>query len=659
MRYAALLIVLALTSLAHADLVLVDNGVALPIITPADAPPRTKQVADELAVYVEKTSGVKPQVIVGAPAQLPEHAMWVGVQPAVQSAMPKTNLEFTKPEETLIACDGNHLLIAGRDRWDPQHTQRKGRLAMKTDIQQEYGTLNAVYSFIQDDLKVRWLWPGEIGEDVLPQKRIAFAPFERRYAPQLRARADVFHKLSLGDTKEGPQQDWARRQRVQLDSLEIAGGHAFNTWWNKYHAQHPDYFALLPDGTRNLTGEPSRVKLCLSNPAVWQQWLAEVDEQLKINPNQSVFNCSENDSYTTGYCVCPNCRAWDNPAAEKWTYSYGNNTTLEMTAMSDRQVTFANHLAKLLKAKYPGRDYYVQMHAYGSSRAAPIAAKPEPNVIISSVTNFHLRHPSTGGMERSIDMQQFDQWSKLAKHLSWRPNLGSPVGLSWGMPDVDMTQAGEDFRFIADRGCLGLFFDLFWFHWSTQGPHYYTLAHLAWDPHADVTAVMDDYYQRGFGPAAADIKAYWTLLEQTRQKFVDDVPNKYRAFAVHERYTPELLAKAQAHLDDAQTKAANGPEVYRKRIDYVRFGLEYTRLVVDTRASMEKFEKSKGADKAAAEHVKANWETLGKMSKTAPPFAINFSATFSQPDNKRMLGLHPDFPLSGRVLREFLRPGLE
>ena len=38
-------------------------------------------------------------------------------------------------------------------------------------------------------------------------------------------------------------------------------------------------------------------------------------------------------------------------------------------------------------------------------------------------------------------------------------------------------EAGEDFRFAADTQCVGLYFDLFWFHWATQGPHYYALAH--------------------------------------------------------------------------------------------------------------------------------------------------------------------------------------
>ncbi len=166
----------------------------------------------------------------------------------MKSLFPNLDFEFTHPEETLIATNGKHLVIAGRDRWDPEHMEAKGRLAMKTGMQQEYGTANAVYTFLQDQLGVRWLWPGE--EDVVPRERIAIAPCEVRYHPQIRARSGMFTKLSLGDNKEGPDELWARFQRVQLDSLELLGGHGFGHWWDKYGKEHPEYFAAAPDGSR-------------------------------------------------------------------------------------------------------------------------------------------------------------------------------------------------------------------------------------------------------------------------------------------------------------------------------------------------------------------------------------------------------------------------
>jgi hypothetical protein len=249
-------------------------------------------------------------------------------------------------------------------------------------------------------------------------------------------------------------------------------------------------------------------------------------------------------------------------------------------------------------------------------------------------------------------MREFAEWAKKARHMAWRPNLGNPAGQQWGMPDVAFAQTAEDFRFVADHHCEGLFFDMLWFHWATQGPYYYLLAQLAWNPYADAAAVMDDYYRRGFGPAAAELQAYWTLMEETRMAFVKEVPNRYRAFDVPSRYTPEWFAKAGSLLDRAEEKLAGRPEIYRRRVAFVRAGLDHTRLVVDTRRWMQKVEQSQGKDAEAVAKVKANWETAARFAKTFPAFAINYQAVFSQPMNKRMMGLHPDQPLSGRVKRE-------
>ena len=645
---------------AQPNLILADVGIApAPIIVFKDAPPRTRDAAVTLAEYIEKISGQKPAVLDGEPQPLPERAIWIGVQPTLKILFPKTDFEFKHAEETLIVANEKHLVIAGRDRWNPAHMEAKGRLAMKTGIQQEYGTANAVYSFIQEQLGVRWLWPGE--EDVIKRERIAIAPMERRYHPLIRARGGMLVRTSLGDNKESEAGLWARFQRVQLDSMDMTGGHGFGDWWEKYGAAHPDYFAAAPDGSRKaVKPSESNTKLCASNPKVWQQWLEDVSVEVRSDPLLRVINVSPNDGYTSGHCTCANCLAWDHPDGEKmeWVFS---GVKFQGVSQTDRDVRFANTLARMLKERFPDRELFVLLNAYGLARNPPIGIKPDDNVIISSVANFHMRSPK----ERELPMRQHAGWAAKAKHLMWRPNLGSPAGLSWGMPDVAMTQAGEDFRFVAEHRGIGLYFDLFWQHWANQGPHYYALVHLAWNPQADVAAVMDDYYERGFGPAAADVKAYWQLLERTRMEFVAKEPSRFRAFDLPKKYTPELFAQAQAHLDTAAKKLATADEKYRRRLHFIQYGLDYAKLLVDTRAWMQKLEASKGQDIAAKAQVETNYTRAEQMKQNAPAHAINWQAVFRLPGfgggdgNQRVMGLHPDAPLSGRTLKELRTPGLE
>ncbi len=656
---AALLLLTPLTVLQAADLVLVGpNLEPAPIIVSPDHPPRTWDAAMTLADYVEKISGQRPKVTDQPLDTVPERAIWIGASPTVKTLFPETDFDFKHPEETLILANENHLVIAGRDRWDPNHMEAEGRLAMKTDMQQEYGNANAVYSFIQDQLGVRWLWPNE--EDVIANTTITVAPCEVRYHPTIRARSGMLQKLSLGDNKEGVDELWARYQRVQLDSMEIDGGHGFGDWFDRYYQTHPEFFAAAPDGSRPPVKFNTRnTKLCATNPEVWKQWLKEVEETLAENPTKKIFNVSPNDGYTSGHCTCANCLAWDHPDGEPVTWNFPGGVKFEGVSQSDRDVRFANTLARMLKETYPNRELYILLNAYGLARNPPIGVEPDDNVIISSVANFHLRSPE----HRELPMQQHADWAAKSNHLMWRPNLGSQAGLSWGMPDVAMTQAGEDLRFVAEHHCVGLFFDLFWFHWATQGPHYYALAHLAWNPNTDVEALMDDYYQRGFGPAAADVKAYWKLLEQTRMEFVAEEPSRQRAYDLPKKYTPALFADAQSHLDAAAANIAGADEKYRRRLHFIQCGLDFTKLVVDTRAWMQKLKASKGKDAEAKKRVLANWDRVEEMKETFPEFAINWQAVFRAPepgkDTKRVMGLHPDAPLSGRTLRELQQAGLE
>ncbi len=631
-----------------------------PIVVYKDAPPRTRDAAVTLAEYIEKISGQKPAVLDGEPHPTPERAIWIGVQPVVKTSFPKTDFDFKHPEETLIVASEQHLVIAGRDRWNPAHMEAKGRLVMKTGIQQEYGTANAVYSFIQEQLGVRWLWPGE--EDVIKCEQIAIAPMEQRYHPTIRARGGMLVRTSLGDNKESAEELWARFQRVQLDSMDMTGGHGFGDWWQKYGGTHPDYFAAAPDGSRKaVKPRESNTKLCASNPLVWQQWLADISVTVRADPLLRVVNVSPNDGYTSGHCTCANCLAWDHPDGEKVEWNFGGGVKYQGVSQTDRDVRFANTLARLLKERFPDRELFVQLNAYGLARNPPIGVKPDDNVIISSVANFHLRSPA----ERKLSMSQHAGWAKVTKHLMWRPNLGSPAGLSWGMPDVALTQAGEDFRFAAETHCLGLYFDLFWQHWANQGPHYYALAQLAWNPQADVAALMADYYERGFGPAAADVKAYWQLLECARMEFVAEEPSRHRAFDLPKKYAPALFAQAQSHLDAAAKRLATADDKYRRRLHFIQYGLDYAQLVIDTRTWMQKLESSQGKDASAKAKVEANYARAEQLKQQAPAFAINWQAVFRAPGsgggdgNKRVMGLHPDVPLSGLTLRELRAPGLE
>ena len=73
-------------SSAQLRFTLVEGGVSrAPIVVVESAPPLTRRAADELALYIEKVSGARPKVLEGLPDPLPDHAVWVGYQPALDT----------------------------------------------------------------------------------------------------------------------------------------------------------------------------------------------------------------------------------------------------------------------------------------------------------------------------------------------------------------------------------------------------------------------------------------------------------------------------------------------------------------------------------------------------------------------------------------------
>jgi len=624
-----------------AKLVLVENGVSrAPIVVFDGVPPYTRRAVDELAEYIEKISGAKPKVIEGQPDSIPERAIWVGFQPKVAELFPDVDFKFKHPEEILIAANANHLVIAGRDRWDPDHLEVEGIDEKIVGKQQEYGTVNAVYTFLQKHLGVRWLWPGELGEDVVEQKTIALEPFEYRYHPQIRGRGGVFAFSRLSNRGYGKAHRWTRRQRLQLDSLELSGGHAFSDWWERFHQRKPKLFALQPDGTRSGFPRPKNAKLCQSNPAVWRQWLKDVEEQLRKDPTRTVFNASPNDSWYSGHCVCENCSAWDHPDGEPRMFHWHRHRE-KRPALSDRHVTFANQLARLLKKRYPDKDYDVALLSYGHSRPAPVKARPAENVILVSVANFFGRtHLVDRGSTRGTKHRdQFKAWGKLASQLVWRPNTGSPAGWQQGLPDVSITQTIKDLKFITINGCVGIYIDSVWEHWATQGPQYYVMAQLIWNPSRDGQAILDDYYARGFGPAGDEVRDYFELIERARMAYVKQHGYGAGVLNLPKLYTDNLLRRAERHLAQAAAKVRDASPTYRRRVAFVQAGLTYTRLLVENIEWMRDYWRNK--DAALARRVQTNWKQIERLCDEHPD-AINWGPV--RPQTPRMRGLHPDHP---------------
>jgi hypothetical protein len=274
-------------------------------------------------------------------------------------------------------------------------------------------------------------------------------------------------------------------------------------------------------------------------------------------------------------------------------------------------------------------------------------------VIIGEVAgkwrDFAMRHKAM----RESEMKEFSDWAAITKQILWRPNIGNQGGIQTGFPDVPFQTAMEDIRFVAEHGVIGIFYDMLFEHWGTNAPYFYLLSQLAWNPYADGNAILEDYYQRCYGPAAAPMKEYWQLMEATRNNMVETIAMPRAALLQSPQFfTTEVIGKAEALLAQATTLAEKYPK-FTDRVGFTESGWKHTRAMVEIRALMvQSEEKPKAEREAIYAQVLEKWGAWKEMTAQFSPYSINTSRLRPDGNPRRVMGFHPDSPISKRALRE-------
>lgn len=610
------------------SLTLAENGKATAVIVLADRPSSQAQAAaKELRRYLTAVSGAEFLVKQEKELSPPEKngaQLLVGDSDLVRQA--EIRIADLPPEGFLHKTIGNKLVLAGRE------DEVGGALPQQ-------GTHYAVSAFLEEQLGVRWLWPGASGE-VIPQKaKIAINELDRKDAPALvqRQMRDLMENRSPRFSvprelmRVTPEQhaamqqvsaEWLLRQRLG-GRVKLSAPHAFTKWWDLYHEKHPDWFAMHLNGSRDwperLLGEHERVKICVSNPEVLEQFVANAISSFKGKPGALAFSASPNDSAMTGNCMCPTCKSWDVAEAPKVELSSidvdGKRVSFEYPSLSDRYMRFYNLAAERLEKAVPGK--FIIGISYGAWKTPPVREKPRDNVIIGHVGFNSYMSDS----DRANTLAEWDGLTRVTKHMFLRPNT---LYHSYGFPLVFTHRMAADLRHCFDTGMMGVDYDSLIHHWGGNGLNYYVLGKLLWNPHADVDAIVADYCQSGFGAAAPAIQRYFDAVEQQTNRIA--AINAWRRGKIPEQemiplWTQEVMGELQGHLDQARTLAAADVAIL-ERIAVLQVGMDYVRLQLAAMTAIER-EKQEAtpANKAAKQAALEARQQFYRQYKTS--FAIN------------------------------------
>ena len=569
---------------------LVFSGIVLP-----DSPgPVEKYAADELAHHINLASGRILPILREKDVVRGRHCIYLG------------------------NCAGNKKLNGSGLDWNcgvieitPEAIRISGKDSEKVSLHENsLGTLFAVYEFLEKLVGVRWLWPGPSGEVVprrdnlkLPETRLEVKPClsssEWRMHPQ--RFSEGWHSKANCKRFFANQERWLLRHRFSRRN-EKWRGHGFGKYYERYGKSHPEFFNLLPDGTRrinpyNWSRNPKFISMCVTN----RELVKTIVENWKNGDHKLPVNLNEND--TAGSCVCPDCLKADNspiPDSDRL------DKAKKLFAQGSRQWPYdalgsvTDRYCQFFLAVQREADKIDPNHLISGLIYANYCEPPSPHIKLNNRILLRfcppLMYPFT---EKNMAdyKRQWAGWIKSGVKLQFRPNFTLSCQY---FPVLYHEAYYELYTYCAKLGMEAVDMDSLTGHYAAQGLVNYIIASLNHDRTRPLAELENDFYS-AFGTAGNAVRKYCEYLTEVTMRSGFEDPFKTAGnlneggdlrrgfFLVADRlFTPEVMKKC-AELLDAAAKAPGLDSRSAERVKILQTGLENTRLSIAVQAEYRKF----------------------------------------------------------------------
>lgn len=583
------------TSVNADTLPLARDGRALePIVISPKASDATKAVASELADYLTRISGGKFEVhagdgsrgiVLGTLAEFPHPAL---IKPL------EIKTTYDGKEAFAIRTEKNRLLLIGAT---------------------ELGASHAAFRFLEH-LGCRWFFPAQEWE-VVPKLRTLSVTLDETDRPRILARriwygygafADKGHPR--GSSTQKDYQAWARHNRM-AGSFTVHAGHAWQSIIadnKKLFAEHPEYLALV-------NGQRQGPQLCVSNPNAKRLATEWAFKQLEKNPTREMVSMECSDG--RGHCECPECQ--------------------KLGSVSNRVFGLANHVAREVRKKYPGK--LVGCLAY-SDHSEPPTFELEPNVYVQLTAGFNYGKYTHDELvelwpKKCSKLGFYEYYSVWLWDFDKLPG-GNGANLTRTKTMIDRYVKAGATSYDAESGN----------NWGVHGRGYYIANKLLWNPDADVNALLADFYDKAFGPAAAPMKRYYERVAP------DEKPIMSRG----------LVGEAFRDLAEAAGLGQDRSDVLA-RIDHLKHYLRYVHLRWQLDHEKDKAKQKELTVEILTLAYRTRYEYMNHWAAMKQTFVNDAAKKFGEPSwNAKEKLVKPwivDKPVTREETEAWFRAGLD
>ncbi len=564
---------------AESFTLVVDGRAAAQIVTGEGAPETVRFAAKELRTFVAKMSGAELPITARAVPGVPA----VRLGSAAREVLPAETLKGIRRDGYVIVVAKGDLCVVGIDDAGP-HTDIEALLAKgETHSMPAWdfhrGTLYGVYRLLES-LGMRWFMPGEFGQRAPRSKTLTFSG-DIRENPHFISRTVGYWSLWIGhnfrkDIKKltmmpgerdaigfSPAENrmWELRMRGATFQIPLNHYPSATRWSERFGQSHPQYFALLPDGSRCNGKQADQGHLCYTEPGVVRESVADVrgfavglpcEERgiSRIHPitkqpmhvdNKGwpehvaygeYFSLLPHDGFRP--CGCPRCTALISPSAVKG--EEHSRLVWDYVARCASQVP----------------DTKITCLAYGSyARPYPGMKKLPPNVVVGFCA---FSHPAS--LYYKDTFKQYENgvrsWAELSQgqQAFWQHYLASNRDEETvGMPEHTPEMYARVVRVMAKYG-NHVFCEMMADSIMFETFNRYLLLKLFYDPTLDEQEIFRDYIQSFYGPDAGPLIG--EIYADVNAKCIERFRNRYAAYSIWEKLFGEKTMRSyQAKADRA------------------------------------------------------------------------------------------------------------
>ncbi|MCP4118768.1 MAG: DUF4838 domain-containing protein [Desulfobacteraceae bacterium] len=496
----------------------------------ANAPDSVKRAALELQEYIRKSTGAfLPIVNKCSPCK---YVISLGYTTYCQNE--GFTLQGVEAEGYRIVTKQNNLFIFGIDTPDGHKTEKGGV---------SNGTLNGTYAFLEKFLGVRWLMPGEFGEDVPKHNSFVIPVVDIKEAPgfQNRRMAHIQNENPL-------VQKWLQRQR-QGYSLQLNHYHNFTKIIpSDLYEDHPDWFPMYNNTRPKPVG---RYKLETTN-----------QELVKAFSERVVSNIKKKRMYSES--ISPSdSNNWSESPESKMFYGKDINDNYSVTKLV---LKFYNDVAANVGQVLPNNK--LCGYIYSNYLYPPLIGVPE---VLSNLYLVVAPDISYGyGLYRQRTREDYNyilqSWADATDNAAYY-DLPTTFEQSLGAPNPPAT----DLLNIVYPKLLSLDYKgvyMYGTSWGQGALTNYMLAKLNWNPGLNADDLKHEFIERAYGKEAAPhITKMFQIIDSANKDFhILDEEADYRLTSAAINYIyVEQWTKIESSYKAAKEKIQNNSQ--RKRLE--------------------------------------------------------------------------------------------